>query len=448
MALKGLGMTDWVPELLHALDLNAGYLFYKHVLLKHCDSFTREWVTIFQAGLGAPLDARRKATGRLKAERWHKACVWIELVTGSHKFPGGLRVWLPCLVMLIAKCQLDAKAGGGSHSSVLPRPPTAAAARAQESAGLRSDSDSEDEAPRPPPKRPPPKPTPTNPADLTMEQRLTLMVGKVLAVSCLRMLDAYEAYYTFHYTTHTPPPAMLTAADKEAYALRVGVTAVTAFQHLEDSNPEHKSWMPHIIWAVLPKFIADRGDCWRYSTAKLEARGAAAKTLGRRVVCWRRRSGPSMRTIAKRPINPKARKRKGRENRPPAQPFSQSYSSTGEQQLLEMVGLREIELRRGNTRKARKLGQLGRVTAARTTPKFHTSPLAEGSPPPFTCRDVFDAMLRDVLPAPYDMHGRKNPIAFAQLEMWAVACKDLGHVPPCPPAPPTQVPSPKEGPCL
>ena len=109
------------------------------------------------------------------------------------------------------------------------------------------------------------------------------LVGKVLALSIGRMLNYYDAYYRFHITTHGPPP-MLTRADREAYALRVGVDAVTVFHYLEDSNPEHKSWMPHIIWAVIPKFIAARGDIWRYSTAKLEARGAAAKALGRHVV--------------------------------------------------------------------------------------------------------------------------------------------------------------------
>ena len=54
------------------------YLFFKHVLLKHCDAFTRGWVAHFNTGLGAKLDTRKKEGGRA-GDRWHKASVWCEL---------------------------------------------------------------------------------------------------------------------------------------------------------------------------------------------------------------------------------------------------------------------------------------------------------------------------------------------------------------------------------
>jgi hypothetical protein len=45
-----LDMDDVVPEWMHVLDLNDAFLFFKHVTLKHCDPFTREWVAHFHTG--------------------------------------------------------------------------------------------------------------------------------------------------------------------------------------------------------------------------------------------------------------------------------------------------------------------------------------------------------------------------------------------------------------
>lgn len=36
-----IDMFGIVPEWMHTLDLNDAYLFFKHVTLKHCDTFTR-----------------------------------------------------------------------------------------------------------------------------------------------------------------------------------------------------------------------------------------------------------------------------------------------------------------------------------------------------------------------------------------------------------------------
>ena len=49
-----LDMDDVVPEWMHVLDLNDAFLFFKHVTLKHCDPFTREWVAHFHTGQFAP----------------------------------------------------------------------------------------------------------------------------------------------------------------------------------------------------------------------------------------------------------------------------------------------------------------------------------------------------------------------------------------------------------
>ena len=43
---------------------------------------------------------------------------------------------------------------------------------------------------------------------------------------------------------------------------------------------------------------------------------------------------------------------------------------------------------------------------------------------PFSCSEVFEVMLCGTLSALYDMHGCCNPLVFAQLELWAVACRE------------------------
>ena len=214
---------------------------------------------------------------------------------------------------------------------------------------------------------------------------------------------------------------MPTKTEKEEHALAVGVTSVTAFHYLEASNPEHRSWMPHIIWAVIPKFIAERGNIWRFSTAKLEARGAAAKRIGRAIVCWRKRKlGASTRTISK--LSTIASREAG-EVRTGTTTFQQTYSSTGEKQLLENIGLREQQLREGNDRKSRKLSQLGRLSAPRVTAKHHEASLAETGVP-FTCAEVLEAIVRGHIARPYTARGKTVPEAFRQLE-YAVQQKSL-----------------------
>ena len=118
--------------------------------------------------------------------------------------------------------------------------------------------------------------------------------GKANASTLLRMLDGNDAYERFHVHSHLPgPPASsaITAPsalqeEADTFALKFAVTAVDMIHYIEDSNPDHKSWMAHIAWAVMPEFLS-KGMSWQYCTGKLEARGAAAKRIGRTTVCWR-----------------------------------------------------------------------------------------------------------------------------------------------------------------
>mmetsp|Transcript_23609 Transcript_23609/g.50868 ORF Transcript_23609/g.50868 Transcript_23609/m.50868 type:complete len:88 (-) Transcript_23609:334-597(-) len=56
--------------------------------------------------------------------------------------------------------------------------------------------------------------------------------------------------------------------------------------------------MPHIITCILPLFVAERDNLWRFSPAKLESRGGRVKRIARATVCWQPR-GVYRRTIKK-----------------------------------------------------------------------------------------------------------------------------------------------------
>ena len=412
-----LDMDAVVPEWMHTLDLNDAYLFFKHVSLKHCDPFTREWVAHFHTGLGAALDTKKKESGRA-GDRWHKASVWCELAEGSSKFTGGLRCWYPCLVLLIGDCMLDAVGLGGEHSSADPAAAAIAASCAPppKRCTVREDTDSDDDTPPPPPRPAPPSNKPPQ-ADRTLIQLMEADYGKSNAQTLLRMLDGNDAYLRFHIHAHLPGPSASVCSDPaaqqseaDAFALKFAVTAVEAFHFVEDSNPDHKSWMPHITWAVMPEFLSRRMS-WQYCTGKLEARGAAAKRIGRTTVCWRKQTERADRRSIKKKANAKSRQ-DGTPRTGESQPFRQRYKSSGHRQLLENVGLRENMLRAGLSRKSRKLSQMGRVTSSRQTEKWEPEELSAAHACPFTCRQMYEYMYRGRFGRLYDVHGKKQPSAW------------------------------------
>ena len=58
-----LDMDRWIPELLHVLELNLGYLQWKHCTLKHCDAFCREMIAVISERPGG-------ATRQSQERRW------------------------------------------------------------------------------------------------------------------------------------------------------------------------------------------------------------------------------------------------------------------------------------------------------------------------------------------------------------------------------------------
>eukprot|EP00965_Chrysotila_dentata_P123657 4087861-Pleurochrysis_carterae.AAC.2 len=66
-------MEDVIPELLHADLLNIAKLMFKHLILRHSDTWCRARLTRLFAGLKRSIDLRKKDDGRMRAEKWWRA---------------------------------------------------------------------------------------------------------------------------------------------------------------------------------------------------------------------------------------------------------------------------------------------------------------------------------------------------------------------------------------
>ena len=418
-----LGMESWIPELLHVLELNCGYLQWKHCTLKHCDPFCREMLAVFLTGLGAPLDTRKKEDGRAKADRWFKASTWDALVLGSNKFPGGLSTWYPCVVLLIIDCFRDARDNGGQHTSAANVAAAAACAApppprpAGRGFDVRDDSDDDEDIPirRPPARAPARAPAQdTTTAPLTLKQLLARDLGNNMAANALLMLSSMDTYGVMHTTLRTPPPLVDDPAheDRVEWALNIATTSVACFHDLEESNPSHRSAMPHIVWAVVPEFVMKRGNLWRYSSGKLEARGAVAKRLGRGVVCWRNLGTTSTRGVKKRAVGTKKSRKKKLAVLDTEKAVTTTWKTSGCKQLLEMLGLRERRLRANPqaSRASSALSKFGRIKATRHTIKHENA--QQKAHHSYTCLQLFEKMYRGQLKRLY------NSLGVMQLDAW------------------------------
>ena len=398
------GMGRWIPELLHALPLNAGRQTFKQKILRLCDTFAREQGSIFFKGLGAPIDLAKKETGRNKAERWFKGSVWDELVRGGRRAPGGMAPWLASLALLIADCHDDARKGGGRHSSSLPSSNSAPKAAApQRGYDIASDSDDE----QGPPLRPAaPAPAQRPDGELTLEELMEHRYGQSLSTQLLSMVDGFDLYRKMHVLLMEPPRLLLSQpGGKDRYAVDVAVAVNDTFHNVEESSqlgPTHKSYTWHQLLFTVVLFVEERGDLWAFSTARLEARGARAKAVARSVVNWAK-SGVRNRTINKRQrATGKKQFRGGAERK--ATTFTQQYTSSGVLQLAGAQGLRERMLREGKIapKKSRELGRCGRTTAPRQTAKWEEDwSVLEG----LSCRRALELCLRGLVPRFYDVQG-------------------------------------------
>ena len=396
------GMKRWIPELLHALPLNAGRQTFKQKAMRLCDSFTREQAGVFFKGMGAPINLAKKETGRSKAERWWKGSTWDELVRGGTVAKGGMAPWVASLALLIGDCHEDARAGGGRHrSSLLPKATATAPPR---TGGFDIASDSDDEPPTRPPSQPAQPERPDN--ELTLDELAEQCYGKSLGSQLVSMVNGFDCYRRMHVLLMEPPNLLLGSVEgKEKYAIDVAVAINDTFYSVEDSStlgPAHKSYTWHELLFIIVPFIAERGDLWPWSTARLEARGARAKVVERSVVLWAKK-GVCKRSISKRERTTGKKALRGGPERTSA-PFTQAYNSSGVQQLLGAQGLREQMLRNGKIapKKSNRLGRLGRTTAPRQTHKWEED---YSDIKALSCRKAFELCLRKQIPRFYDVQG-------------------------------------------
>lgn len=115
------------------------------------------------------------------------------------------------------------------------------------------------------------------------------------------------------------------------------------------SNFRHKSWYAANIWAVASRQMLMYGNLWRFSTRSVEGRGGRLKHIGRRMICWRRRSTGKY----KRQVRGKV--------------IEQTYTSAPERQLLRAAVSRE---ERAHTQQRSRVATTGRKTLKREGVKF------------------------------------------------------------------------------
>ena len=235
-----------------------------------------------------------------------------------------------------------------------------------------------------------------------------------MAKNTLLMLSSMDTYYEMHCTIRSPLEGVddPTHPDRPKWALQIATTSVQCFHDLEESNPSHRSWMPHIVWAIIPETVMKRGNAWRYCSGKLEARGAVAKGLGRGVVCWRNFGTTSTRGVKKRPLGTKKSRKKELAVPTGEKTVETTWKTSGCKQLLEMLGVREKRLRsnpRAN-RQSSALAKFGRIKSSRHTTKHENEQQkAELS---HTCKQLFERMYCGSIKRLYNSLGQ------IQLDAW------------------------------
>ena len=289
--------------------------------------------------------------------------------------------------------------GQATASTVAPAPARAG--------GCDIASDSDDEPPRPPPARLAPQAE--RPDDeLSLDELAVRRYGKSLGSQLVSMVDGYDLYKKMHVML-MEPPATETDLEKEHFALDVAMAVNNTFHNVEESstlgNP-HKSYTWHQLCFIVPLFIAERGDLWKYATARLESRGARMKVIARAMVNW------SKARIQKRSLNKRKRSTgklalRGGPEREGSGPITQKYTGSGSHQLMGAQGLREKLLRGGliAPKKHNRLAALGRLTAPRQTVKWEEDWSALRS---LSCRRAFELCLRNKIPRFYDVQGRRG----------------------------------------
>ena len=91
------------------------------------------------------------------------------------------------------------------------------------------------------------------------------------------------------------------------------------------------------------------GDLWKFSTRAVEGRGGRLKHIGRRMICWRRRSNGKYKRMIRDNV------------------VSQTYTSAPEYQLMRASCARED---RAHSQKRSRVATTGRATLVRSGAKL------------------------------------------------------------------------------
>ena len=154
------------------------------------------------------------------------------------------------------------------------------------------------------------------------------------------------------------------------------------------------------------------GNLWKYSTAKLEARGARAKMIVRRQTSARPRAADkgtakTKQTISKRGGSKRAQK-KGHVCTAEVTQYSQGYNSSQQAQLLAMLAIREKRALESGRRASSQLATLGKLKVERkhrsSVPDAFAHVVPEGHE--FTCVKVFESLLRGEFEPLYTPEGK------------------------------------------
>ena len=358
-------MDRVVMDVMHVGPLNIGKQGDKQGVRRHCNDYIADRVATFYKGMGCPRGSCKKKDGTVRQDFW-KACEFDAMCYGNGKFPGGAAAWVPSLVLLMGDCKLELRA---KHGGAAPAPPAPAASSSLEE---------------------------------LMEQKY----GASLATDLLRALKWYDAYVKWRRTLDVATP---TPEDFEPAAYKQVIAAVEMtqlFDQLADCNGKTK--MFHIVVYILSRMSAKLGNMWRFSTAKLEARGAVCKKIVRRQTSGRKRSVDKVAHVIQK-------KRTTKKQRKAGQPASMThfvqkrgYNSSRCAQLLGMMGLRERQALGGGGRRSEQLASMGKLTDQH---KLRCAvPFAfRGAVPddhPFTCVAVFESILRGEFEPLYNMAGK------------------------------------------
>jgi len=347
-------MTHLIVDLLHGLDLNIPKVAMKYSILDPAllTSDMREACAEFFSEIGCSLDCREK-TERDTSKKWFHGSVWhYDFMLGANHKSYGLyaNIFQLCLIVYGIKAT-DATSASAATKATATSSSTPPARKRPAASGIVDDfSDSEGES----------EDEDDNDANLDADDimaELTKFFGANAARVKL-ILKLWNAYADlFNALCDEWKTGLQSERDERAYQVLKSSAALLDLLN-SVSNRRHKCAYVQMMMTVGAKQVRQRGNLWPFSTRAVEGRGGQLKKIGRRIICWRRRSqGTYKRNIRRKGV---------------ARTVVQGYGSAPERQLMRASCFRED---RTHTQKRSRVVTTGRNTLARSTPKAELAEL-------------------------------------------------------------------------